>query len=60
MPSVGISGVAVVMFQATLRNPEASNCAGTQPLAGNRRVTTLLRDSSGPFVAARVMLQTRK
>ena len=39
---------------------EASNCAGTQPLAGNRRVTTLLRDSSGPVVAARVLLQTRK
>ena len=36
------------------------HCAGTQPLAGNRRVIPLLRDSSGPFVAARNLLLTRK
>ena len=42
--------------RATLRNPEAPNCAGTQPLAGNPRVTTLLRDSPGPFLGARVLV----
>ena len=29
--------------RATLRNPEAPNCTGTQPLARNRRATPLLR-----------------
>ena len=29
--------------RATLRNPEAANCTGTQPLAWNRRATPLLR-----------------
>ena len=46
--------------RATLRNPEAPNCAGTQPLAGNPRVTTLLRDSSGPFLGARVLVRKKK
>ena len=46
--------------RANTRNAAAPNCAGTQPLAGNRRVTPLLRDSSGPFVAARVLLLTRQ
>ena len=46
--------------RATLRKPEAPKCAGTQPLAGSPRVTTLLRESSGPFLGARVLVRKQE
>ena len=57
---VGWTGEPRAMHVCSARTQPLSNCAGTQPLAGNRRVNTLLRDSSGSFVAARVLLLTRK